>query len=174
VRVLAFNHVQRHVDSGRDTCRSDDLPFVDNAEIVQGVHRRKLGADICNGSPVRGRAFAIQQPRFREQESAGANAGRQCIAGVLRGNPVDYAGIVDFAAGAVAARNDDDVQWRMIFDGVVGLNQQTTTTGDDVALFRDDRRRVEPGAIFCRCRRKDFEGAAEIKDLDFVENQNAN
>ena len=109
VPVLPLNDMQRHIDTGRDTGRRHEIPFVYDPLVVECNDLWKLVAHVADRCPMGRRRFAVEQTGFGEQERPRANAGGQHFVFMLSRDPVDDSRIVDLAPGPVTTRNHDHV-----------------------------------------------------------------
>ena len=68
-----LDHRQREVDTGRHARRRPHIPVDDKNPVFFQFHHWKPGLKFARMPPMGGRALAIQNARFRENESAGAD-----------------------------------------------------------------------------------------------------
>src|SRR3954463_11411983 len=102
------------------------------------------GAQPVDHRPVGRSAQTVQQPGCPEQEGPSADARRQGAGSALPRDPVEDDRVLLLAAGALAARNHDQVERWMTLEGVIRLHEQTTTEGHDLGLLCHRKYLEEP------------------------------
>lgn len=115
-------NAQRAPDAGGDAGRGDDPAVIDEAGLLDYLGVREGFAQPRDRDPVGGGALLIEEAGVGQEQGAGADAGGQLGLPVLGGDPGEHRPVGLQAAGALAAGHHQDIERRMIGDGVVRLD----------------------------------------------------
>jgi hypothetical protein len=127
---------ERHVDTGRDAGRGDEVAVAHVANVFEHLDVAPF-AELLDEREVRRDPLALGEARLVEQQSARAHAGDP---GALRAGlaqPLDEDRVRDLAAGALPSWDEHDVELGRVVEAVVGDHAQPLRAAHRLRRLRD-------------------------------------